>query len=355
VVPHGFHGFKVDCCNTAASLLCALGKLLVSRGNLKSLRRPINRQIRQTNPRNAFPAIAQKFIDTGLCPAEYRILTLCLTSAQFMKRGGMDRKGLDLLRAEFLDLAGGLSQWRLWGSLAWYDIKSRYSRTWLGPLWTLANLIFFVLVIGLLYTELMHQEPIRFIAHLAVGWIVWTFVSNCILNGCNALVNGSRLIKEISLPLSVHLYRVVCRNFIILLYHSPVLLVILLLFPQDIISKIPILCVSLYLIVANVFWIAVLLSVICTRYQDVFEVMTNVIRVMFLLTPIIWTPNMISSRMLLLDLNPFYHMIEVFRGPLLGEWPRPISWWTLVAGLGFGWPLALYVLARFRDRIPFLV
>lgn len=267
----------------------------------------------------------------------------------------MYRKSVDLLRAEFLDLAGGFSHWRLWGSLAWYDIKSRYSRTWLGPIWTLANSAFFIVVIGFLYTEIMNQDPVRYIPHLAVGWIVWTFVSNSILNGCNALLNGRRLIKEISLPLSVHFYRVVWRNLIILIYHSPMLLVILFLFPQDAIFKILVLCVSLFLIVANILWVVVLLSVICTRYHDVFEIMTNVIRLMFLLTPIIWTPDMISSPTLLLDLNPFYHLIEVFRGPLLDEWPRPISWWTLVAGLAFGWPLALYVLARFRDRIPFLV
>ena len=139
------------------------------------------------------------------------------------------------------------------------------------------------------------------------------------------------------------------------LYHSPVLLVVLLMFPQDLFLKVPVLCISLFLIVANILWIAVLLSVVCTRYHDVFEIMTNIIRMMFLLTPIIWTPDMISARTLLLDFNPFYHVIEVFRGPLLGEWPMLVSWWTLIAALAFGWPLALYVLARFRDRIPFLV
>jgi ABC-type polysaccharide/polyol phosphate export permease len=267
----------------------------------------------------------------------------------------MYRKGIDVLRAEVLDFAAGLRHWRFWGSLAGHDIKSRYSRTWLGPMWTLANLVFFVVVIGFLYTKIMNREPIQYIPHLAVGWIVWAFVSNCILNGCNALLNGRRLIKEISLPLSIHLYRVLCRNLIILLYHSPLLLVVLFLFPQDVSLKIPALIVSLFLIVANTLWIVVLLSVLCTKYQDVFEIMTNVIRMMFLLTPIIWTPDMIGSPTPVLDLNPFYHVIEVFRGPLLGEWPRPISWWTLVAGLAFGWPLALYVLARFRDRIPFLV
>jgi lipopolysaccharide transport system permease protein len=264
-------------------------------------------------------------------------------------------KGLDLLRAELLDLAAGLRQWRLWGSLAWYDIQSRYSRTWLGPLWTLASLAFFVLVTGLLYSEILNQNPLDFIPHLAVGWIMWIFISNCILNGCNALLNGSRLIKEISLPLSVHHYRVLCRNLIILLYHSPVLLAILVLYPQHLMAKILILCVSLCLIVANVFWVGVLLSILCTRYRDVFEIVTNIIRVMFLLTPIIWFPHMVNSRTLLLDLNPFYHLIEVFRGPLLGEWPRPISWWAVIGGIALGWPLALYVLARYRHRIPFLV
>jgi ABC-2 type transport system permease protein len=101
----------------------------------------------------------------------------------------MDSKGHDLLRGEFLDLAGGLGHWRLWGLAAWYDIQSRYSRTWLGAVWTLISLIFFVLVVGFLYTAILDQDAIRFIPHLAVGWIVWVFASNCILQGCNAFIH----------------------------------------------------------------------------------------------------------------------------------------------------------------------
>jgi lipopolysaccharide transport system permease protein len=256
---------------------------------------------------------------------------------------------------ELSDFAEGLTRWRFWGSLAWYDIRSRYSRTWLGPVWTLASLLFFIGVTGAVYTEIMNQDPSRYIPHLAVGWIIWAFVSNCILNGCQAFLNGKRLIKEIRVPLSIHLYRVICRNFVIFLYHCPVLVVILLLSPHNILLKALTLSAALFLIVANVLWIIVILGVVCTRFRDLFEIVTNVVRIMFLLTPIIWTPDMISSRTLLLELNPFFHLIEVFRAPLLEQDLRPTSWWVLAAGLALGWPLALYILAKFKDRIPFLV
>ena len=73
----------------------------------------------------------------------------------------MYQKSRNLLHVELLDLADGFGRWRFWGLLAWYDIKSRYSRTWLGPIWTLVSLLFFVGLIGVVYTEIMNQELTR--------------------------------------------------------------------------------------------------------------------------------------------------------------------------------------------------
>lgn len=33
------------------------------------------------------------------------------------------------------DLRAGILEWRLWGLLGWQDIKQRYRRSTLGPLW----------------------------------------------------------------------------------------------------------------------------------------------------------------------------------------------------------------------------
>jgi ABC-type polysaccharide/polyol phosphate export permease len=76
---------------------------------------------------------------------------------------------------------------------------------------------------------------------------------------------------------------------------------------------------------------------------------------LFLLTPIVWMPETLRGERarLLLYGNPLYDLVEVVRGPLLGE-PPPVQTWLiaiLAAGLSFGVGVALY--SRFRERVPY--
>jgi ABC-type polysaccharide/polyol phosphate export permease len=79
--------------------------------------------------------------------------------------------------------------------------------------------------------------------------------------------------------------------------------------------------------------------VLSTRYRDIPQVIATVIQVVFFLTPIFWSPNALPNRPAFILLNPFYHLIEIVRAPLLGEVPTMTSWvfciGMAVAGLGF--------------------
>ena len=72
------------------------------------------------------------------------------------------------------------------------------------------------------------------------------------------------------------------------------------------------------LFLINVVWISLAVGVMSTRYRDVPQVIANIIQVVFFLTPIFWSPEALPSRPAFVVLNPFYHLIEIVRAPLLG-------------------------------------
>ena len=70
-------------------------------------------------------------------------------------------------------------------------------------------------------------------------------------------------------------------------------------------------------------------------------------------TPIMWPVSAISDARLIAEINPFYHLIELVRAPLLGSAPDPLSWLVVPAMCVGGFGLAAFVLARAHRRLVY--
>ena len=109
------------------------------------------------------------------------------------------------------------------------------------------------------------------------------------------------------------------------------------------------------LLVINLLWISLVLGIICTRFRDLTQIVSSLLQVAFYVTPIIWMPKLLPARasVMLLDPNPFYHLIEVIRDPILGVAPSYLNW-AVSGGLAvFGWLLAIIAFNKYRARIAY--
>jgi len=69
------------------------------------------------------------------------------------------------------------------------------------------------------------------------------------------------------------------------------------------------------------------LSVLGARFRDLNPAISSIMILVFLITPIFWQRSgMAPSKAWLVDYNPFYHLIEIGRRPLLGQFAAPIDW-----------------------------
>jgi lipopolysaccharide transport system permease protein len=55
----------------------------------------------------------------------------------------------------------------------------------------------------------------------------------------------------------------------------------------------------------------------------------------------------------ILDWNPFYHVLELLRAPLLGNAPAMTSWLVVGAITILGWGLTFLMFARVKQRIAY--
>ena len=136
---------------------------------------------------------------------------------------------LRLARAR-ADLGDGLRRWELWGTLGWHDIRQRYRRSTLGPFWLTISMGVMVGTLGFVYAELFGHTLADYLPHLALGLIAWSFISTPILDGCNIFIGSEGVIRQLRAPLSVHVFRLLWRNLIILAHNMVIYVVLLVVF-----------------------------------------------------------------------------------------------------------------------------
>jgi len=77
-------------------------------------------------------------------------------------------------------------------------------------------------------------------------------------------------------------------------------------------------------------------------------------QILFFVTPIMWKPELLKDQRLL-DLNPFYHLVEIVRQPLLGAVPSLRDYFTVVFISALNIALSGAIFVRFRSRIAYWV
>jgi ABC-type polysaccharide/polyol phosphate export permease len=242
-----------------------------------------------------------------------------------------------------------------WWMLAWADTRFRYRRTTIGPFWITLSMAATVLSVGLVFGTLFGNDLSQYLPYFAIGLIVWTFISQCILEGGLVYIQCAGYIKSTPVPLPLHVYRLLGRQ-LILLGHNAVLPVGLWLIFQWHVSAVALLCVlGLAICIVALLGAMLGLSIVCTRYRDLHQIVSALMSLLFLLTPIIWMPGGVRSPGLdvVVYANPFHHLVEVVRQPLLGTVPELRIWLaaTAIALLSLGAGVAIH--ARLRHRVVY--
>lgn len=252
-----------------------------------------------------------------------------------------------------LDLAQGAQAFRLWGLLAWQDVRQHYRRSLIGPFWVTISMGVMVTALGLLFSTVFNTNLADYLPFLATGLVVWSLIASMVNEGCGAFINAESIIKQIKLPLSVHGYRVACRALIIFAHNLLILAIVALLFPTrpGLIALLA--APGLALLCLNGVWACLLFGLVSARFRDVPLITANFMQVAFFLTPVFWRPEALPERAAVLQFNPFYHFLELVRAPLLGHAPGMVSWLVATGIALAGWLVMFIFYCRCRQRIAY--
>ncbi len=262
----------------------------------------------------------------------------------------------------FADLKAGLDQRELWAHLGWQDIKQRYRRSFLGPIWITIATGATSLAMGLMYSVLFGQDLAVLLPHITIGLIVWGMIAGCILEGSAVFSANVGLITQLPAPLSVHVYRLVWRQLLLFGHNLIIYFILLAVFRIPIHWTILTAFVALALLAINGAWVAIVAGIVATRFRDISPILESVVQLLFFMTPIVWMTDTIrqnggqyAERARLAELNPLFHYLEIIRAPMLGHEQHAYHWFIVLAITVAGWILALFFLRNYRARVPYWV
>jgi ABC-type polysaccharide/polyol phosphate export permease len=252
------------------------------------------------------------------------------------------------------DVFEGLRRWRLWISLGWLDVKQRYRRAVLGPFWITISMSVLVLTLGTIYSGIFKQNVHTFLPYLSAGFIVWNFCTGTINESATTFVVAEGLVKQGGMPLSVHVFRTIFRNFMINAHNLSVMLLLYVWQPSLLNWHLLLLILGLALMLVNLAWISLIVGVLCTRFRDLPPIITNLLQILFFVTPVMYRPETLPSRLtFIVRLNPLYYLIEAMRAPMLGQAPPTGTYPVLIITAVAGSLLAFSFFVRTRARIAY--
>ncbi|MBL0602043.1 MULTISPECIES: ABC transporter permease [Aeromonas] len=212
-----------------------------------------------------------------------------------------------------------LRQWRVWLFLGLQDIKSRFRGSIVGPAWLLINQAALMLAVGVIFGHLFHQDMSNFLPFLAIGLVLWGSLTSSIIEGGSTFIIAEGYIKQFTFPKAVYVFRTLVSNIIVLLVGLIVFLVVAACY--DKLTVVGVICslpgMALFIII-NLLTM-VIFSHIGAGFKDIPHLFSSVMQVLFYVTPVMYTPEMLSARGLdfVYKYNPLYYAMEIVRYPFI--------------------------------------
>src|SRR5699024_5010283 len=255
-------------------------------------------------------------------------------------------------------------QWihrRLVIGLSLYSLKSQYANHYLGLFWNILQpamqVLLYYVVFGLgLRGERGDIGDIPFIVHLITGLFPWMFISGAINSTSNAIQSQLSLVTKMKFPSSTLISMSLVNGLINLCITTSIVVVISLI--NGFSSPLHYLG-FFYFIIASVLFtssIGLIMSTIVILVRDMKNILQNIVRMFFFVTPIFWSLEGANALMhTISSFNPVAYLVMNYRtalvlqeAPLYGGLSDHIYFWSITALLFY---IGVNVHYRFRDKL----
>lgn len=243
-----------------------------------------------------------------------------------------------------------------WMLAALRALGNRYKRTYLGPWWITLTSLLFVFGLSQLRIGLRGGDWREALPYVGLGFIVFGLIIGGLRDGASVFAGGGNTMLTSRLPISSLIFRNNFEQVLDFLHDAVAILAIIIFFDIAFSWRwIESLLAVIFIVLSSV-GIGMWLGPIANRFRDVGPLVNALIRLLFFLTPIFWSIDMVSEngREYLAWYNPLTYQLLAFRDPILGTIHNPplgLSALTITAILAFvNLAIGFLVFSKYRTK-----
>jgi len=256
----------------------------------------------------------------------------------------------------FRDLVETFKIAPVWWYMAYQDLMSRYRRTTLGPWWITLGTGIGVGAMGFVWGSVFNIPLNDFFPYMTAGFILWGFISSCVLEGALIYTTPGAMLRTIKIPLLTFIFTGILRNLYTLLHNIIIVVIVFMIF-QVKVSVITLLFVpGLFLVLITAFLLSVVLGILGARFRDLSYTISSLMTFLFMLTPVMWNPKILTGKKVLLAYgNPFTYFLAIVRDPLLNTIPDSFYYIGVFSMITVLLGLASFLYERYSHRLVYWV
>lgn len=248
--------------------------------------------------------------------------------------------------AGLADLRQGLRRLNIALLLAMDGLRRSHRRTELGILWLIVPQAVMVSAFIWVFTQVFSQQVEGFPLYIGTGILAWSLIVGILTGAPSAILSNARWILSQPIPISTLLFSFLMQSSIQFGFLLPIYVGLLIFYLPPIGIQMLLFLPGLVVVLATGLGVSLIFGPLGARFRDLGPAMGILATVAFLMTPVIWPASAVGRRVFFIHGNPFYHLLEVVRQPLMGQAPSAENWTyacvvaVVVLGIGllsFGW------------------
>lgn len=220
------------------------------------------------------------------------------------------------------------------------EIRGKYKGSFLGVLWSFVNPLLMVLVYAIVFPYLMRGSIPNYLVYLITGIIPWTFFTSVMGQGMATIRGNAGIIKKVYFPREILPLSVSIAGLINFLISCIIVLVFCAFFNVGFswhLILLPIVACIEFVICLGA---TLMFSAINVYIKDMEYIINFIINMLFYGTPILYSiSNMTSTSNIpwylvtLVKLNPFTHLMNIYRDIFMYHTITDISSWLYVSAI----------------------
>lgn len=233
------------------------------------------------------------------------------------------------------------------------EIKRKYSRSFLGVLWSVLSPLFNMIVMSLIFTTIFRNEIENFPIYYLTGIILWTLFSGATNAAMTSLIDNKNMLLKVKLPTAIFPLARCCTALANLGYSLIAYIIMLFVFRVKLNVYILLLPMVVILLFLFTFGIGKILSILYVFFGDIQHLYSVILTLWMFCSAIFYPVDRVEGVMeFVIMSNPIYIFIAATRRLVMDAMPPTPREWAMMLLWSFGVYLAGTIyFDKFQNRV----